>query len=50
MRTPSNCALRLPALLKKTAAHFKERAARGNQSKAMRFMRRKGGEAPRTGD
>ena len=34
----------------KTAAYFRDRAARGNKAKALRFLRRKGGEAPRPGD
>ena len=79
MKIPSNCALRLPASLKKTAEvvaredgctlnqfivsavakkvsalktaeYFRERAARGDKAKALRFLRRKGGEAPRADD
>jgi hypothetical protein len=34
----------------KTAEYFNERARRGDKAKALRFLRRKGGEAPRTGD
>jgi hypothetical protein len=34
----------------KTAEYFKKRAARGNKAKALRFLRRKGGEVPRAGD
>lgn len=31
----------------RTAEYFRERAARGDKAKALRFLRRKGGEAPR---
>lgn len=34
----------------KTAEYFSERAAQGNKAEALRFLRRKGGEAPRAGD
>ncbi len=50
MKTPSNYALRLPASLKKTAEYFTARATRGDKKKALRFLRRKGGEAPRALD
>jgi hypothetical protein len=34
----------------RTAEYFRERAARGDKAKALRFLRRKGGEAPRADD
>jgi hypothetical protein len=34
----------------KTADYFTQRAARGNKSQALRFLRRHGGESPRPGD
>ncbi len=34
----------------KTAEYFQDRATRGDKTKALRFLRRKGGEAPRSGD
>lgn len=34
----------------KTAEYFRERAARGDKAKALRFLKRKGGEEPRAGD
>ena len=34
----------------KTAEYFRERAARGDKAKALRFLNRKGGEVPRAGD
>ncbi|MBS0366226.1 MAG: toxin-antitoxin system HicB family antitoxin [Proteobacteria bacterium] len=34
----------------KTAEYFADRAARGDKSRALRFLRRNGGEAPRKGD
>ncbi len=34
----------------KTAEYFQNRTTRGDKAKALRFLRRKGGAAPRTGD
>ncbi len=34
----------------KTAEYFQSRATRGDKAKALRFLRRKGGAAPRAGD
>jgi hypothetical protein len=34
----------------KTAEYFAERAARCSKSRALRFLRRRGGEPPRPGD
>lgn len=34
----------------KTAEYFTDRAARGEKVRALRFLRRKGGEVPRKGD
>jgi len=34
----------------KTAEYFQNRATRGDKAKALRFLRRKGGTAPRAGD
>lgn len=34
----------------RTAEYFIERASRGDKAKALRFLRRRGGEAPRKGD
>jgi uncharacterized protein (DUF1778 family) len=34
----------------KTAEYFKERAARGDRTRALEFLRRRGGETPRAGD
>jgi hypothetical protein len=34
----------------KTAEYFQNRATRGDKAKALRFLRRKGGVAPRAGD
>jgi hypothetical protein len=34
----------------KTAEYFTQRATRGNKAQALRFMRRRGGQSPRSDD